>query len=368
MWPLCQRVRPRRHHRQHASDAKASIMTSWAGYHGFMSDGHVDPTKYRLAGGAAVLLFGIGHGVHDALDGEPLVSTLLPTLAMAIQVVVLTLGHDLAERRNWSFRVKAVSAILVSIACGMLIRPLHMNVLRGERAAWLLSLSLGLGVLVLWLLVSYFPLQLGRARARALAAESAQRQAELQHLRSHLHPHFLLNTLNAVAGLLAADPRQARQLLTALGDLLRDALEDQHAMRSLGDETDWLRRYAQIFEIRHGGAIRFAWDIAPDTLDTEIPRLLLQPLLENAIEHGALRTAAGNVCVRSRRRPDGIAIVISDDGPGMPAESPAKPTGLGLRLVRDRLQLAHPSASMTIDSSSAGTAVTLVLPTEEASR
>jgi signal transduction histidine kinase len=340
-------------------------VSSRAGYHGFMSDGHIDPAKYRLVGGAAVLFFGVAHGLHDALGGDPLVRSLLPTLAMAVQVTLLTIGDDFAERRHWRFRMKAVSAALVSIACGMLIRPLHLRGPRDETSDWLISLSLGLGVLMLWLLVSYLPLQLGRARARALAAESAQRMAELESLRSNLHPHFLLNTLNAVAGLLTADPRQARELLTALGDLLRDALEDQHALRSLGDELGWLRRYAQIFEIRHAGAIRFAWDVVPDTLDTKLPRLLLQPLLENAIEHGALRRAGGSVTVHSRRRPDGVAIVISDDGPGMPTGTAAKPTGLGLRLVRDRLRLAYPGASMTIDSSGAGTSVTLVLPTEE---
>jgi sensor histidine kinase YesM len=290
---------------------------------------------------------------------------------MALQVVLLTLGSDRAERRNWPVRLKAASALGISVACGILIRPLHPRRDGDATRDWLVSLSLGIGVLMLWLMVSYFPLQLSQARARALVAESEQRKAELERLRSHLHPHFLLNTLNAVAGLLTVDPRQARQLLIALGDLLRDALEDQGGLRPLGTEVQWLRRYAQIFEIRHAGAIRFAWDISPDTADANMPRLLLQPLLENAIAHGALRRPGGSVRLSSRRRDGDVIVVVSDDGPGMPAEAAAAATtttttttGLGLRLVRERLQLAYPGATMTIDSSAAGTQVTLCLPAQ----
>lgn len=335
-----------------------------------VTDRDVDPTKYRLAGGAAVLLFGVIHGAHDALDGAPLWHTLLPTAAMLVQAALLPLVDALAERRGWRRAARVTAALLVSGLCGAGIRFLHPTVGRGPLAAWLVSVSLGLGVLMLWLLVSYLPLQLGRARAHRLAAEAAQRSAELERLRSHLHPHFLLNTLNAVAGLVTADPRQARQLLIALGDLLRDALEEQPTMRTLGDEIAWLRRYAEIFEIRHAGAVRFTWEVAPDTLEAKLPRLLLQPLLENAIEHGALKRSAGSVAVIARRAGDQVAVSISDDGPGMPKQPGPAPTGLGLRLARDRLQLAYPAlpkaepvtGRMTIDSSDAGTRVTLLIP------
>lgn len=335
-------------------------MSRSAGYHAVMTDVRVDPARYRLVGAAAVLLFGVGHGVHDALGGEPIVRTLLPTLPMALQLVLLAVGSDLAERRHWSFRLKVGAAIAVSLLCGILIKPLHDRDSGGPD--WPVSLALSLGVFVIWLMLSYFPLQVSLARARALAAESEQRKADLERLRSHLHPHFLLNTLNAVAGLLTADPRQARQLLIALGDLLRDALEDQDGLRPLAEEVAWLKRYAQIFEIRHGGALHFAWEISPDTTSAMLPRLLLQPLMENAIEHGALRRPGGSVKLSSERRDNDVIIVVSDDGPGMPPEASASKTGLGLRLVRDRLQLAHPRATMAIDSTSAGTKITLCLP------
>jgi LytS/YehU family sensor histidine kinase len=279
------------------------------------------------------------------------------------------IGQGIAEWRKWSFATAALAAVLVSCACGVAIVGLHegrpgMTV----GALVVASASAGLGVLAFWLLAVYFPVQLSQARARVLAVEGARQKAELARLRSNLHPHFLLNTLNAVAGLLVAEPRQARQLVIALGDLLRDSLADEGAMRSLGEEVEWLRRYAQIFEIRHAGAIHFDWDTSADTLSTKIPRLLLQPLLENAIEHGALRRPGGSVHLRSRTSGETIQIVVSDDGPGMPTRPNADSPGLGLRLVRDRLQLAYPSGSMTIDSSAAGTSVTLQLPATENAR
>jgi sensor histidine kinase YesM len=173
----------------------------------------------------------------------------------------------------------------------------------------------------------------------------------------------LLNTLNAVAGLLTVEPRQARQLIVALGDLLRDALEDDGAMRSLEHEVEWLRRYAGIFEIRHRDAIRFEWDLAPETLATLLPRLLLQPLMENAIEHGALRHPhGGTVTLCSRIAGDVIRITVSDDGPGMKG---TQTFGLGLRLVEDRLRLAYPRAAMVIETHETGTRVALDLPKVE---
>jgi len=332
-----------------------------------------DPLKGRLFGAAIVLLAGAFHGFHDLMEGDPPVAAFVPGLAIAVQVIALSLGHRMAQRRRWSRSKSLALGLVTSPLFGCLIvvmhtwqkRP-HGHAFSGASPASLglalfWFLAIGIAGFAFWLLVFYFPAELGEARTRALAAESEQRKAELERLRANLHPHFLLNTLNAVAGLVTADPSQARQLIVALGELLRDSLADDGAMRSLADEVEWLRRYATIFEIRHPGAARFAWDLDPDTLALQVPRLLLQPLLENAIEHGALRRPGGSVALQSRRNGNKVEIVVRDEGPGMPVQG-APSSGLGLRLVRDRLQLAYPDATMTIDSSSSGTRVFLQLP------
>jgi len=326
-----------------------------------------DSLKLGLVAAAAALLLGVGHGIHDLHAGDPVVPALLPALSFALQTAVLSLGLGLARRRGWTRWKAFVLGVLVSLGFGGLAITSHARIPAGPAAGAIVGMvSAGLGIFALWLLVFYFPGELSAARLRALAAESELRKAELARLRASLHPHFLLNSLNAVAGLLTAEPREARQLVSALGDLLRDLLEEDGEMRPLEQEVGWLRRCAEIFEIRHGGAIRFAWDPAADSLALPVPRLLLQPLLENAIEHGALhRPGGGTVTARSRTAGDKVSITVSDDGPGMGDERPA---GLGLRLVEDRLRLADPAATMTIDSSDAGTGVTLEVPRPGGSR
>jgi sensor histidine kinase YesM len=202
----------------------------------------------------------------------------------------------------------------------------------------------------LWTLAFALPSMLEDVRVRELeaqklAAESQQLRsdAELARLRGHLEPHFLLNTLNAIAGLVTEDPRQARRLIAALGELLRDALKHEHDPQPLGEQLAWLRRYAQILEARHRGDLTFAWEIAPEAEPQILPRLLLQPLLENAIKHGALRADGPGrvgICVRLNERDQQLVCTITDNGPGAP-NGPVREGAFGLESVRRRLQLRY---------------------------
>lgn len=180
--------------------------------------------------------------------------------------------------------------------------------------------------------IVFLPLLARAHEERIRELESIQRDAELLRIRSHLEPHFILNSLNTVAGLVDEEPVQARAMIVALGDLFRRASKFGDAHRVV-DEIDWLRSYARIHEIRHPDRIRFVWDVADDARDLPIPALLLQPLVENAIRHGAL---LGGSVVEVAVRREGATLVgtVSDDGPalGAPREG-----GQGLDIVRRRL-------------------------------
>jgi signal transduction histidine kinase len=209
----------------------------------------------------------------------------------------------------------------------------------------------------LWALGFVYPFAVESAGVRALEAQQLRSEAELSHLRAHLEPHFLLNTLNAIAGLVTEDPREARRLLVCLGDLLRDAVQETSELQRLDKQMAWLRRYAQILEARHHGALCFRWDVAPDVHQAMLPRLLLQPLIENAVKHGALRRGdgAGEVVVRASRRDDGVLVcVIEDNGPGIP-DADVRAGAFGLQAVRRRLELEAHHASLRLESSSEGT-------------
>jgi signal transduction histidine kinase len=225
----------------------------------------------------------------------------------------------------------------------------------------------------IWALAFIYPHAIEDARFRALEAEKLRVEAdklrasaELGHIRAQLEPHFLLNTLNLIAGLVTQDPREARRLLACLGDLLSDALRDTDELRPLDEEVAWLRRYAEILESRHGSMLKFEWDIAPEARDVLVPRLLLQPLVENAVKHGALaRGEGGCVTLRASLLEDGprLVCVVEDNGPGM-RPGPPREGSLGLKMVRRRLELRYPDASVSFETSGEGTRAIVALPTE----
>ncbi|MDP9002535.1 MAG: histidine kinase [Myxococcota bacterium] len=219
-----------------------------------------------------------------------------------------------------------------------------------------------------WALAFVYPVAVESARVRALEDQEQRSRAEVAGLRAHLEPHFLLNTLNAIAGLVTKEPREARRLLVCLGDLLRDAVQDASELQPLEKQVAWLRRYAEILEARHRGSLRFRWEVAQDCDKALLPRLLLQPLVENAVKHGALRRGdgAGEVIVRASTSVDGTLICsIEDNGPGMP-DTDVRTGAFGLQSVRRRLELEAPSASLRIESSGQGTRSIVEIPSRSA--
>jgi signal transduction histidine kinase len=222
----------------------------------------------------------------------------------------------------------------------------------------------------LWALAFLLPavVELGRIRSLErekiqLEAEKLRGAAELARLRAHLEPHFLLNTLNAIAGLVTEEPREARRLLAALGDLLRDALRDEDEMQTLEAQVAWLHRYAEILEARHRGGLTFGWDIAVESRNVLLPRLLLQPLVENAVKHGALRRpGGGRVTIRTSVSGESMTCVVEDNGPGLSSDS-VRSGAFGLKSVRRRLELRYPDrARLSLESSGSGTRSIVELP------
>jgi signal transduction histidine kinase len=275
---------------------------------------------------------------------------------------VLLLGGMISAALLYATLLYAVHLASFSIVA---LRPTtrHWSTFDAMRVGF----AMGVTNVGLWALAFVFPFALEDARFRALEAHQLRTAAELARLRKHLEPHFMLNTLNAIAGLVTEDPRAARRLLAALGDLLRDSLRDEGEMQPLGEQIDWLRHYAQILEQRHAGQLAFAWKVSAETRAALLPRLLLQPLVENAVKHGALgRKNGGKIEVRAEVV-DATKLVctIEDNGLGMPAGK-ARPGAFGLLSVRRRLALQYAErASFRLESSTAGTRSIVEIPIEE---
>jgi signal transduction histidine kinase len=175
---------------------------------------------------------------------------------------------------------------------------------------------------------------------RASRLEARLAEAQLQVLRMQLHPHFLFNTLHTISALMHKDVKAADRMLALLGDLLRDSFDKIGAQEvSLQQELGFLHRYLEIERTRFRDRLAVETDIDPETLDAEVPNLILQPLLENAIRHGIeRRMGAGRIRLAARREGARLLLTIQDDGPGLPPEAElAFRRGIGLANTQARL-------------------------------
>jgi signal transduction histidine kinase len=174
---------------------------------------------------------------------------------------------------------------------------------------------------------------------RALELEKRLAQAKLQALQMQLNPHFLFNTLHSISSLMHKDVEAADKMITRLSDLLRAALEGAETQEvSLREELNLLQLYLAIEQIRFGSRLKVKMDVASDTLEAQVPNLILQPLVENAIRHGIEpRAKPGLIELQARRLEDALTLVVADDGAGL-KENGTIHEGIGLSNTRARLR------------------------------
>ena len=201
----------------------------------------------------------------------------------------------------------------------------------------------------------------------------AELERTQQHLRRlQIHPHFVLNVLNAIQGELHSDPAAAAETIAALGDLLR--LSYAHVdtpMAPLAHEVDFVKRYVDLALHRFPESVTATFDVPDDLRSTLVPTLLLQPLVENALHHGLRPARGGRLSLQARRNGDTVCLTVFDSGrgPAAPSHDPDE-TGIGLSVTRERLQQIY-GARATLRLNAApegGTVATIVLPASTASR
>jgi two-component system LytT family sensor kinase len=203
----------------------------------------------------------------------------------------------------------------------------------------------------------------GELHAAQLAAEL--NEARLRHLTAQVDPHFLFNALNTISNRMREDVGAADRMISHLGDLLRAAYAtDQQVLVPLRSELDWLRSYAVMMGERYRGQLFFELEVEPGLDAIAVPRLLLQPIVENAFRHG-LAEGRGCLWVAVRRTDRQLSYVVGDDGVGM-SGSPLG-HGTGLSNVSRRLQLLFPNDhTLTFAAREPrGTVVTVAFPVSE---
>jgi len=201
----------------------------------------------------------------------------------------------------------------------------------------------------------------------ALGLSASLAQARLQALRTQLQPHFLFNTLNAIAALVHKDARAADDMIGNLSELLRQSLDSSDLQEvPLRKEMEFLDCYLEIEQMRLGERLRVERDIAPDALDAQVPVMILQPLVENAIRHGIEPARApGVVTVQVRREGDSLLLTVRDNGVGANAGTADNGRArIGLANTRARLQeLYATSAELVMEpATEGGVSVSVRLP------
>ncbi len=210
-------------------------------------------------------------------------------------------------------------------ACGMLNWTGFMG-----QVSWLASaltgmlLAAGLVAVLVW-----------RAQRRAPASAAAR----LIELQARIRPHFLFNTLNSAIALVRSEPAKAEGMLEDLSELFRSALVDQGEAVPLAQEIELAKRYLAIEQIRFGDRLRVNWSLDHAADQAKLPPLLLQPLVENAVQHGVEPSKSGaDLKISTEVRGDRVVIKVTNTAP---AGQGRAGHGVALQNVQDRLRLLH---------------------------
>ena len=172
-------------------------------------------------------------------------------------------------------------------------------------------------------------------------------QAELHALRTQLQPHFLFNALNAIAELVHVDAVRADATITKLSELLRLALSRGHSHElPLKEELDFVRTYLEIQQMLLQERLDVRWHIDDESLDACVPAMVLQPLVENAVQHGiAPRVGGGILEISARLQAERLRLEVIDNGVGISRSAAAGAGGIGLSNTRARLRHLYASAA-----------------------
>ena len=289
----------------------------------------------------AIILHNLGFGWRTAFIDSGIANILL---AGAVFLVTISLQHYLPQKNRYSYLLAL--CFVLSLLWLFISRTVTIALIKENGYAAFYSQSLwirgAMGFLVVgcMALIStlWYTLQDQRdVEKRKEEADRLSRAAELNSLRQQLQPHFLFNSLNSINALIQVQPEKARQMVQQLSDFLRGTLRDQQQWVSLDKELDHLQLYLDIEKVRFGH--RLSAEIRNEAPGTQLPAMLLQPLVENAIKFGLYDTI-DDITIRINARKDDGALVVQVSNPfDGTGDDEQKGVGFGLSSVQRRLHL-----------------------------
>jgi len=275
---------------------------------------------------------------------------LLSPIVLAVDRRLPFSSRQLNRRVFSHLAISPIAAIIYIYLFHVLMAAMGLDSLSHLRGWGLIDYSVH-GIFFLWSMMVYLLIVGARQidhyrytnRVNELRIERLERgfsQARLNSLRAQLNPHFLFNTLNTISAQTESDPRMARTMIAHLGDMLRASLDSIDGNEIiLQEELDVLDHYLAIQRLRFGDRLRIRIAVAPDVTRALIPALLLQPLVENSIQHGfSKRPEGGTIEVVAEKSENHLRLRVVDDGLGLPENwTPMSSKGLGIALTRERV-------------------------------
>jgi two-component system sensor histidine kinase AlgZ len=247
--------------------------------------------------------------------------------------------------RFWSLGLPGVNAMFPSDHAGFLLR------------------SLVVGFIVSALALRYFYVSAEWKRSVEMEA-----LARIRALQARIRPHFLFNSMNTIAALTRSSPEHAEQAVEDLADLFRASLSDANARISLKDEIEIARTHERIEQLRLRERLQVSWDIDTLPMRVEVPSLILQPLLENAVYHGIeMLPRGGSVSIVGKRVGSMLHIEVRNPIPAQPDYGDREGNRMALENIRQRLELAWPGrARIETEQTPGEFCARLIFPADEA--
>lgn len=240
-----------------------------------------------------------------------------------------------SKMRVWRSAFWDYSAHTVDIQWQLLQRMFFVNAFDDITGTYL-------PIILIAYVVSYYSKLRDRDR-QAAQLETQLAKANLRALKSQLQPHFLFNTMHSISALMFTDVNAADTMMSRLSDLLRMSLEDgAEQLTTLNRELEFVNGYLAIEKVRLGDRMEVHLDISPETLDAQVPHLLLQPLVENAVQHGIGHLSSrGEISISSRQNGHQLLLTIRDNGPGFEGTDGTHNSGVGISASRERLRTLY---------------------------
>ncbi|HZS08643.1 MAG TPA: histidine kinase [Blastocatellia bacterium] len=301
----------------------------------------------------------------------------------ALSPLILRLARRFpVERQSWRrealihFAASVVFALLQPllqatvkfVGLGGDLRPRPFSVILSQ----LLFTKIHINLITYWVIAgtSHAAEYYRRYRDRELKASQLEiqlAQAQLQALRMQIHPHFLFNALNSISALIDEDHKAAGRMVSRLGKFLRLTLQNATAQTvPLRRELEFIRSYLEIEQVRFEDRLAVEVRIEPDALGADVPCLILQPIIENAVRHGiAPLETGGKIEVHACRRDAMLRVQVKDNGPGLAAGADGIPAnGIGLRNTQLRLRTLYGDAQRfeVANAPDGGLVVTMEFP------